>query len=147
MARLRDQADDENRGWLLLAGSLMFVFAGLAVMGPILAAIAIDRNAGELVLLGGLFGLGFMVIAPQADTGAWWWNLAGPVLAAIAGGLLLWQPGLEAISVALVLAGYLTACGVAKLVNALLYRSRVGNLAPWLAGAGILDLAIAAMVL
>jgi uncharacterized membrane protein HdeD (DUF308 family) len=147
MASLSEQAYEEKRGWLALAGSLMLAFGILAAMAPVMASISIELAAGWLLLLGGLFGLGLTVVGPPAGTSAWWWNLASSTFASTVGALLLWYPSFGMASTTPVLAGYLAASGIAKLVIARRHRSRVGALAPWIAAAGILDFAIAWMVL
>jgi uncharacterized membrane protein HdeD (DUF308 family) len=138
---------DENRGWLLLGGTLMFIFGVLAAMAPPITAIAVELAAGWLLLLGGLFGLGLTVVGPPVGGSAWWWNLSTSTFAAVIGSLLLWHPTFGVLSMTLILAGYLAASGIAKLAIALLYRASIGSLASWIVAAGVLDLAISWMVL
>ncbi len=148
MARnLAPPVANENRGWLLLGGTLMLIFGVLAAMAPSITKIAVELAAGWLLLLGGLFGLGLTVFGPPVGTSAWWWNLATSTFVAIVGALLLWHPTFGVLSMTLLLASYLAASAVIKLAIAILYRSRVGALAPWIAAAGVLDFAIAWMVL
>jgi uncharacterized membrane protein HdeD (DUF308 family) len=136
-----------RRHWkaLLIEGILLVVLGLAAMIIPSLASLAVTILLGWLLLIGGLVELALLVWTQK--TPGFWWSLLSAVLAAGAGIFLIARPIQGTLTLTLVLSAYFAAEGVVTILCALLHRREPSI--PWglLFASGILDLAVAAIII
>ena len=112
---------------------------------PLMAGIAASLVLAWILIVTGLIGL-VSAFAGRAGTHLGW-NLASATLALVVGVVLLLFPLIGATVMACVIGAYLLFDGIALVALALDRRRR--NLKPWawLMASGVLDLALAAIIL
>ena len=130
----------------------MFFFEGvvLVILGigalilPPLATIAVAILFGWVLLLAGIFGLVTTLTARQAP--GFWWALISSVVSIVAGVLLFGWPAGGALSLTLILTGFLTADGIVTIMLALDYRRASHGRWIGLLINGVIDLILAAII-
>jgi uncharacterized membrane protein HdeD (DUF308 family) len=129
--------------WFVVEGVVLLVLGLLALLIPPLATLGITIFLGWLFLISGVMGL----IATLGSRGApgFWWSLVSAVLGIAVGLILLASPAGGAVSLTLVLIAFFIVEGVASIMYALEHRTsgRWG----WMLFSGLIDLALAAMIL
>ena len=143
LARLLDSGaagPDIERGSLLL-GTL----ALLAVLLPPLATIGITIFIGWLFLLSGVMGL--VATFWARPVAGFWWSLLSALIGIAAGLVLVASPIGGAVSLTLVMIVFFVIEGVATIMYALDHRNELSGRWGWMLVSGIIDLALAAMIL
>jgi len=128
---------------LLIEGAILVVLGIAAILVPVIASIAVAVLLGWIFLIGGVVGL-VTTVASRGMPGFWWALLSAVVTIAAGVALIGWPVG-GAISLTLVLAGFLIADGLLTMMFGLGHRQsrRWG----WLVTNGILDLVLAAIII
>ena len=81
------------------------------------------------------------------STPGFWWSLISAALAVLAGILLLGRPMQAVLTLTIVLGAYFLAEGVATIMYALEHRRELSGRWSWLLISGLVDIAIAFMVI
>ena len=132
--------------WGLFAaeGCVLVVLGLLAVLVPPLATLGFTIFLGWLFMVSGAMGLIATLWARQAP--GFWWSLLSAVLAIAAGLVLVVSPTGGAVSLTLLLAMFFVIEGVATMMYALDQRQQLSGRWGWMLFSGIVDLALAAMI-
>jgi uncharacterized membrane protein HdeD (DUF308 family) len=129
----------------LFEGILLAVLGIAALIVPPLASLAIAIVLGWMFLISGIGGL--IVTYWARSTPGFWWSLISAALAVLAGMLLLARPMQAVLTLTIVLGAYFLAEGVATIMYALEHRRELNNRWSWLLISGLVDIAIAFMVI
>lgn len=129
----------------LVEGIVLLVLGFLALVVPSVTTLAFTVFLGWLFVIGGVFGLIKTVASRKAP--GFWWALVSAVLTTVVGVLLILLPVNGAISLTLVLAAFFIMDGVASIMYALEHRQQLTGQWGWLLANGIVDLAVAALII
>ena len=129
----------------LFEGILLAVLGIAALILPPLASLAITIFLGWMFLISGIGGLIVTYWARSAP--GFWWSLISAALAVLAGMLLLARPMQAVLTLTIVLGAYFLAEGVATIMYALEHRRELVGRWSWLLISGLVDIAIAFMVI
>jgi uncharacterized membrane protein HdeD (DUF308 family) len=129
----------------LFEGILLAVLGIAALIVPPLASLAIAIVLGWMFLISGIGGL--IVTYWARSTPGFWWSLISAALAVLAGMLLLARPMQAVLTLTIVLGAYFLAEGVATIMYALEHRREPSGRWSWLLISGLVDIAIAFMVI
>ena len=129
----------------LFEGILLTVLGVAALILPPLASLAITIFLGWMFLISGIGGL--IVTYWARSSPGFWWSLISAALAVLAGMLLLARPMQAVLTLTIVLGAYFLAEGVATIMYALEHRRELSGRWSWLLISGIVDIAIAFMVI
>jgi len=127
-------------------GALMIALGLFSIAVPNVATLAVELVVGWLLLLGGAFGL-FAVISGGAKAPGFWWNLLISAVYVLAGLSLLTRPMAGVITLTIILAAYLLAGGIARIILALGYRAEIPAAWTWVLISGIVDLVLAFIIM
>lgn len=127
--------------WFLFYGILLIVLGIGAVAAPGIATLATEIFVGWLLVAVGIFGLIAVFSAGKSASG-FWWNLFTSAVYLLAGLSLLYRPAIGVLTLTLILAAYLFAGGVGKLVMAFGYRTQIPKAWLWVLVSGIVDLVL-----
>ncbi|KGT76134.1 HdeD family acid-resistance protein [Bradyrhizobium japonicum] len=129
----------------LFEGILLAVLGVAALILPPLASLAITIFLGWMFLVSGIGGL--IVTYWARSSPGFWWSLISAALAVLAGMLLLARPMQAVLTLTIVLGAYFLAEGVATIMYALEHRRDLSSRWTWLLISGLVDIAIAFMVI
>jgi uncharacterized membrane protein HdeD (DUF308 family) len=129
----------------LFEGILLTVLGVAALILPPLASLAITIFLGWMFLISGIGGL--IVTYWARSSPGFWWSLISAALAVLAGMLLLARPMQAVLTLTIVLGAYFLAEGVATIMYALEHRRELSSRWSWLLISGLVDIAIAFMVI
>jgi uncharacterized membrane protein HdeD (DUF308 family) len=129
----------------LFEGILLAVLGIAALILPPLASLAITIFLGWMFLISGIGGL--IVTYWARSTPGFWWSLISAALAVLAGMLLLARPMQAVLTLTIVLGAYFLAEGVTTIMYALEHRRELSGRWSWLLISGLVDIAIAFMVI
>lgn len=129
----------------LFEGILLAVLGIAALILPPLASLAMTIFLGWMFLVSGIAGL--IVTYWARATPGFWWSLISAALAVLAGMLLLARPMQAVLTLTIVLGAYFLAEGVTTIMYALEHRRELSGRWSWLLIAGLVDIAIAFMVI
>lgn len=129
----------------LFEGILLAVLGVAALILPPLASLAITIFLGWMFLISGIGGL--IVTYWARSSPGFWWSLISAALAVLAGMLLLARPMHAVLTLTIVLGAYFLAEGVATIMYALEHRRELSSRWSWLLISGLVDIAIAFMVI
>lgn len=129
----------------LFEGILLAVLGIAALILPPLASLAITILLGWMFLASGIGGL--IVTYWTRATPGFWWSLISAALAVLAGMLLLARPMQAVLTLTIVRGAYFLAEGVTTIMYALEHRRELSSGWSWLLISGLVDIAIALMVI
>ncbi len=129
----------------IIAGRMPSFVSVNPKMVPGVATLATELLVGWLLVIGGIFGL-ISVFQSGTSAPGFWWNLLTAILAALAGVALLYHPVAGMVTLTIVLASYLLATGVSKLLLAFNYRARIPRAWGWVLFSGLLDVLLGFMI-
>ena len=133
------------RTWFMLYGVLLVILGFLAIAVPYVATLATGILIGWLLVAGGVFGLIAVFSAGKSASG-FWWNLTS-IIYLLAGLALLIRPVAGVLTLTILLAAYLLAGGIVKIVMAIGYKSDIPKAWGWVLFSGIVDLALAFIIM
>ena len=142
-AKMRDAVRTHWKAFLF-EGILLAILGLAAIIVPPLASLAIAIFLGWMFLITGIFGL--LVSYWAREMPGFWWSLISAALALLAGGLLLARPIQGVLTLTIVLGAYFLAEGIATVMYALEHRRELSERWAWLVISGIMDLAIAFII-
>ncbi|MBS0274554.1 MAG: DUF308 domain-containing protein [Proteobacteria bacterium] len=125
-------------------GVVLVVLGIVALVLPPLASIAVAILFGWVLLLGGAFGLVSTLVGRQAP--GFWWSILSSLVAIVAGVLLFGWPAGGALSLTVILTGFLAADGILTIMLSLQYRRALHRRWFWLMLNGVIDLVLAAII-
>jgi uncharacterized membrane protein HdeD (DUF308 family) len=132
--------------WFLIYGIVLALLGIGSILAPGLATLAVELTIGWMLLIGGAMGLVAVFSAGRAMPG-FWWNLITSVVYVLAGLSLLTRPIAGIITLTIVLAAYLLAGGVVRIIQALGYRSELPSAWGWVLFSGVVDIVLALMIM
>jgi uncharacterized membrane protein HdeD (DUF308 family) len=142
-----DTATLRKHSTMFVAYGVIMIALGLfSIAAPNLATLAVELMVGWLLLLGGAFGL-FAVISGGASAPGFWWNLLTSIVYVLAGLALLTRPMAGIITLTIILAAYLLAGGVSRIILALGYRAQIPGAWSWVLISGLVDIALAFIIM
>jgi uncharacterized membrane protein HdeD (DUF308 family) len=139
------QAVREHWVLFLIEGIVLLVLGVLAVVIPPLATLAFTVFLGWLFVISGIFGLITTFGARQAP--GFWWSLLSAVLSIVVGVVMVLWPVSGAVSLTLVLTAFFLLDGVASIMYSLAHRQQLIGQWGWLLASGLVDLAMAALII
>ncbi|MGA9599202.1 MAG: HdeD family acid-resistance protein [Methylocystis sp.] len=142
-AELADALHDQW-AFYLTEGILLLVLGLLAILVPQVATLSVTIVIGAAFFAGGVAGLVSTFTGRRAP--GFWWSLASAVLAIVVGFLLLVQPISGAISLTFVLIAFFAIEGIVSILFGLEQRRYVSTWG-WMVASGVVDLALAAILL
>ncbi|SFP87810.1 Uncharacterized membrane protein HdeD, DUF308 family [Bradyrhizobium sp. Ghvi] len=129
----------------LFEGILLAILGVAALILPPLASLATAIFLGWMFLVSGIGGLIATYWARHAP--GFWWSLVSAALATLTGMLLLARPMQAVLTLTIVLGAYFLAEGVTTIMYALEHRRELSGRWSWLLISGLVDIAIAFMVI
>ena len=132
--------------WFIVYGALTVALGLFAIAAPNLATLAVTLMVGWLLLFGGAFGL-VAVISGGTSAPGFWWNLLTSAVYALAGLVLLTRPLAGVITLTIILAAYLLAGGVMRIMLSFGYRGRIPGAWSWVLVSGIVDIVLAVIIM
>ncbi len=140
---LAGEAEDLRRHsrWFAVYGILFIVLGVFSILAPGIATLALELMIGWLLLFGGGFGL-VAVLSSGRGAPSFWWNLLTAIIYALAGLALLARPVTGVITLTIILASYLLAGGIIRLMLAIGYRKRIPGAWVWILISGLVDIVL-----
>ena len=132
--------------WFMLYGVLLIILGMIAIALPGIATLATSILVGWLLLAGGIFGLITVFKAGQHASG-FWWNLFTSIVYVLAGFSLLYQPVAGVLTLTIVLAAYLLAGGVSRIIMAFGYKQEIPKAWGWVLFSGLIDIVLALIIM
>lgn len=133
------------RLWFKIYGVVLILLGAAAILVPGIATLATSILVGWVLIAGGIFGL-ISVFQAGTSCPGFWWNLLTAILCTIAGGMLLWNPIAAVLTLTVVLAAYLLATGVTKVMMAFHYRNVIPQAWLWVLFSAIVDVILGVMI-
>jgi len=132
--------------WFIIYGLLLIALGLFSIIAPGIATLAATLTVGWLLLLGGGFGV---VACFSGGTSApgFWWNLLTAIVYIIAGLCLLTRPIAGLITLTIILAAYLLASGILRIIMAMGFRAHVPSAWFWVLLSGIVDIVLAFLIM
>jgi uncharacterized membrane protein HdeD (DUF308 family) len=115
----------KNWWLLLLRGIAAIVFGALALVWPGLTLLTLILFYGAFVLTDGVIAT-IAAIVGAAPAGRWWLALVG-ILGIATGVLTFMWPGMTALVLLFVMAGWAIAIGAAQIIGAIRLRKEIDN--------------------
>jgi len=139
-------ANSLNAHWrlFLAEGIILFILGLLAIIVPPIATIAVEVLVGWLLLMSGIVGL----VATIRMRGApgFGWSLVSAILGIVAGVVLLAWPLSGALSLTMILTGFLVLEGVISIFYALEHRRDLSGRWGVMLFSGVVDLLLAGII-
>ena len=129
----------------LIEGIVLAILGLAAMIVPPLASLAVTIFLGWMFLISGIAGLAVTFWAKQMP--GFWWSLFSAALAVLAGLILLARPVQGILTLTIVVSAYFLAEGVATIMYALEHRRELSERWSWLLVAGVMDIAIAFLII
>lgn len=133
----------DNQRWLLLLGVLMVLLGVAAILFPFVASLAMNMLIGWVLLFSGT--LGILHAFRMRKWAGFFISLLGALLSLGLGSVLLLYPVTGIVSLTLLMAAFLFAGGLLRILLAL--RLRPFDHWVWLLFSGVLALVLAALIL
>jgi uncharacterized membrane protein HdeD (DUF308 family) len=139
-------ANSLNAHWrlFLTEGIILLILGLLAIIVPPIATIAVEVLVGWLLLMSGIVGL----IATLRMRGApgFAWSLVSAIVAIVAGIVLLAWPLSGALSLTMILTGFLVIEGVVSIFYALEHKRELSGRWGVMLFSGVVDLLLAGII-
>ena len=132
--------------WFIVYGIIIIALGLFAIAAPMIATLAVELTVGWLLLFGGVSGL-FAVYSAGRSAPGFGWNLLIAIVYVLAGLSLLTSPIVGAVTLTIILAAYLLAGGVARIVMAFGYRSNIPTAWGWVLFSGVVDVLLAVIII
>jgi uncharacterized membrane protein HdeD (DUF308 family) len=135
----------EHWRFYLIEGIILIVLGAAAIVVPPIATLAVTIFVGWLFLISGLVGL-IMTLKMRGVPG-FLWSFISAILAIAVGALLIGRPGGGAFTLTFFLITFFIIEGVVSVMFALDHRKELPGAWGWMLGSGIVDLALATIIL
>jgi uncharacterized membrane protein HdeD (DUF308 family) len=133
------------RVWFKIYGVVLILLGIAAILLPGIASLATSIMVGWLLVAGGIFGL-ISVFQSGTSAPGFWWNLLTAALYLIAGVVLLVNPIAAVLTLTIVLAAYMLATGIAKVVMAFHYKNVIPKAWLWVLFSALVDIALGVII-
>ena len=133
-----------SSGWQLAWGIVLIAIGALAVVMPGVAALATALVFGWLLVFGGAAEIAYAVQTRTRTRPGFGWKLASGILTLVLGIALVVLPLAGAASLALLVAAFLFAGGIARTVLAFRFKPQRGW--GWILFDGLLSLGLAILI-
>jgi len=148
MQRAARDALGSRWGLILSQGVVMIILGVLAIVWPSVATTAVDISIGWLFLISGIVGLVAMFSAGSiSNERGFLWSLLAAALAFAVGNLLIWKPAEGALSLTFILTAFFIVEGILQIATSISYRGVMITSWGWMLASGIVDLALAAIII
>jgi uncharacterized membrane protein HdeD (DUF308 family) len=142
-----DSATLRSHSTWYIAYSIIMILLGLfAIAAPMVATLAVGLTVGWLLLFGGVSGL-FAVYSAGRSAPGFGWNLLIAIVYVLAGLSLVISPIAGVVTLTIILAAYLLAGGIARILMAFGYRSNVPTAWGWVLFSGLVDVLLAVIII
>lgn len=131
--------------WFIIYGVLLIVLGALAIFAPGLASLVATAFLGWVLLVSGIIGI-VSAFGAGASAPGFWWHLLTAIVYALAGLALVFNPIAGALTLTIVLAAYLVASGVTKIVLALGYRRSIPRSWGWMLLSALIDIVLGLLI-
>jgi uncharacterized membrane protein HdeD (DUF308 family) len=131
--------------WFLIYGILLVIAGAAAIILPGIASLATAIMLGWLLIFSGVIGL-FAVYRTGRSAPGFWWELLTAILYLLAGISLLLSPVAGVLTLTILLAAYLFAAGVMKLIMAFGHRRDIPGAWGWVLFSAILDIGLGLLI-
>jgi uncharacterized membrane protein HdeD (DUF308 family) len=132
--------------WFVVYGLLLALLGLFSIAAPNVASLAVTLMIGWLLLFAGAFGL-VAVISGGTGAPAFWWNLLTTIVYILAGLALLTRPIAGVITLTIILAAYLLAGGVMRIMQAMSYRTQIPGAWGWVLFSGVVDILLSFIIM
>jgi uncharacterized membrane protein HdeD (DUF308 family) len=129
----------------LVEGIVLLILGAIAVVVPQVATLAVTIFLGWLILISGIVGL--ITTFWMRHAPGFWWSLLSAILGIVVGVMLVASPVVGALSLTFLLITFFIVEGVVSIMFALDHRRELSGQWAWMLVSGIIDLALAAMIL
>lgn len=130
---------------IMIYGVVLALIGAVAIIAPVAATVATSLFVGWLLLISGIVGLVALWRAGTESAG-FWWNLLTAALYVIAGLAVLVAPVAGALTLTIILAAYMLATGITKILVALGYRRDIPGAWVWMLLSAIVDIVLGLMI-
>jgi uncharacterized membrane protein HdeD (DUF308 family) len=134
------------RVWFKIYGVVLIILGLASILLPQVASLATAIMVGWLLVAGGIFGL-ISDFSAGTKAPGFWWNLLTAALYLLAGIVLLVNPVAAVLTLTIVLAAYLLATGVTKVVTAFHYKSVIPKAWLWVLFSAIVDIVLSGIII
>jgi uncharacterized membrane protein HdeD (DUF308 family) len=132
-------------GLFLAEGIAVSVLGLAAIIVPPIAGLFVTVVLGWLLLVAG--GVGLVASLRAREAPGFGWSLLSAFVAAIAGGLLLWNPLQGLVTLTYVLTAFFIIDGILVIVLAIAHRRELTGKWEWMMVNGIIDLILAGIII
>ena len=132
--------------WFKVYGVVLIILGIASILLPGIASLATSIMVGWLLVAGGVFGL-ISDFSSGTKAPGFWWNLLTAALYLIAGIVLLVNPIAAVLTLTIVLAAYLLATGVTKVVMAFHYKNVIPKAWLWVLFSALVDIALGVIII
>lgn len=129
----------------LIEGIALVILGCLAVMAPVIAAVAATVLFGWILLISGVAGL--ITTLRGRRVPGFGWSLLSAVVGIVAGLLLLGWPLQGTVSLTAVLIAFLLVEGGITIMYALEHRAALSGRSGWMLASGIVDVGLGVLIL
>lgn len=112
----------QNWGWNLVTGIIDFVIGIILVSNPGLGMAVIPILIAFWLMFHGLQTISFSIDFKQFGSKQWGWYLVLGILTILFSVLIIWQPGVGALSLVYLLSFTLLSVGIFKIISSLDFR-------------------------
>jgi uncharacterized membrane protein HdeD (DUF308 family) len=131
--------------WFKIYGVVLIILGIASILLPVVASLATAIMVGWLLVAGGIFGL-ISDFSAGTKAPGFWWNLITAALYLLAGIVLLVNPVAAVLTLTIVLAAYLLATGVAKVVMAFHYKNVIPRAWLWVLFSALVDIVLGVII-
>jgi uncharacterized membrane protein HdeD (DUF308 family) len=130
----------------VIYGVVLIALGVFSIAAPMIATLAVALTIGWLLLLGGAMGL-IAVFSGGRSAQGFWWHLLTAVVYILAGLSLLMSPIVAALTLTIILAAYLVAGGIMRIMLSFGYRGHIPGAWTWVLLSGIVDIVLAVIIM
>ncbi len=131
--------------WFMIYGIVLALAGVAAIILPGIASLATAIMLGWLLLFSGVIGL-FAVFQTGRSAPNFWWELLTAVLYLLAGLSLIFSPLAGVLTLTILLAAYLFAAGVMKLIMAFGHKRDIPGAWRWVLFSAVLDIGLGLVI-
>jgi uncharacterized membrane protein HdeD (DUF308 family) len=140
-----EKAMSRSAVYLGVSGVAAIVFGAIALFWPGITLVVLTLLFGVFAVVSGVLALGSALNLLAHRSTEWVANLLGGLAGVLIGGATLLYPGLTAIALVYLIAGFAIVAGGFELIGSLQLRGAVSG-AGWLAAAGVLSVVFGVLV-
>lgn len=136
----------KHNTWIMIYGVGLIILGAMAIILPGVATVAAKTLLGWVLIASGIIGL-FTVFTAGVSAPGFLWNLLTAVLYLLAGVALLSNPVAGILTLTIIIAAYLIATGLSKIVLAFRYKQAIPRAWGWMLFTGLVDIALGVLII